>query len=78
MMPRMDPRTQLKCDRGRGGYRYRLVRRGGGSGLFSVVRSASRRFGRRAVDSHHSAELLPMGNKTVSNRVHRFDHHETP
>jgi hypothetical protein len=36
MMPRMDPRTQLKCDRGEWGYRYRLVRMGGGSGLFSV------------------------------------------
>ena len=36
MMPRMDPRTQLKCDRGERVYRYRLVRTGGGSGSFSV------------------------------------------
>ena len=34
MMPRMDPRTQLKYDRGEWGYRYRLVRRGGGPGRF--------------------------------------------
>ena len=75
MIPRMDPRTQLKCDRGEWGYRYRLVRWGGGSGSFSVVRIVSRRFHRRAVHRHHDAEMLPMGNKTVSNRVHSFDHH---
>ena len=50
----------------------------GGLGRFPLVRTASRRFGRRAVDSPHSAEMLPIGNKLCSNRVLRFDHHGTP
>jgi hypothetical protein len=36
MMPRMDPRTQLKCDRGEWGYRYRPSRGVWGGGSFSV------------------------------------------
>ena len=78
MMPRMDPRTQLKRDRGGGGYTATVASVGGGSGSFSVVRIVSRRFGRRAIHSHHSAELLPIGNKLCSNRVVRFARHKTP
>jgi hypothetical protein len=78
MMPRMDPRTQLKRDRGGGGYTATVASVGGGSGSFSVVRIASRRIRRRAVDRHHSADLSTIVDKTVSNRVRHFDHHETP
>ena len=63
MIPRMDPRTQLKCDRGEWGYRYRLVRTGGGSGLFSV---GPHRFAFHpsSCDSHRRAEMSPIGDKT--------------
>ena len=44
----------------------------GGLGRFPLVRIVSRPISRCAVDSHHSAEMLPMGNKLCSNRVHRF------
>ena len=63
MMPRMDLRTQLKCDRGEWGYRYRLVRGGGPSGSVSVVRSALRRFGRRSIGRQHRAEMCTTAHK---------------
>jgi hypothetical protein len=50
----------------------------GGLVRFPLVRIVSRRFGRHAVDSHHSAENGYHGTQIVSNRVRCFDHHETP
>lgn len=50
----------------------------GGLGRFPLVRIVSRRVGRHAVDSHHRAENGYHGTQIVSNRVHRYDHHETP
>ena len=44
----------------------------GGLVRFPLVRIVSRRFGRRAVDSHHSAENVADRQQKASNRVHRF------
>jgi hypothetical protein len=50
---------------------------GGGPGCFPLVRIVSRRFGPRCGRCRR-AEMCPMGHKTLSNRVHTFDHHDTP
>jgi hypothetical protein len=68
----MDPMTQLKCDRGEWGYTATVPSVGGGPGRFPLVRIVSRRFHRRAVDSHHRAEFGYHGTQKSSNRVHRF------
>jgi hypothetical protein len=79
MMPRMDPMTQLKCDRGEWGYTATVPSVGGGSGSFSVGPHPSRfAVVVRLVDSHHSAEMSPIGDKNVSNRVLRFACIKTP
>ena len=79
MMPRMDPRTQLKYDRGEWGYTATVPSVGGGSGSFSVGPHPSRfAVVVRSVDSHQRAEMSTIVDKTLSNRVVRFDHHGTP
>ena len=49
----------------------------GGPGRFPLVRIVSRRFGRRAVHSPHSADLSTIVDKKLSNRVVRFARHKT-
>ena len=50
---------------------------GWGSGLISVGSWFRRRFVVVRSASTIAQEMCPMGHKSVSNRVHRYDHYET-
>ena len=74
----MDPKTQLIFVISSGGIPMGVPPKGGGGpGCFPLVRIVSRRFGPRC-GRCRCAEMCPMGHKTLSNRVHTFNHHETP
>jgi hypothetical protein len=65
MCPALDPTTQVKNGNCWWGITLGVPPKGGGGpGCFPLVRFASRRFGRRAVDSHQCAEMSTIVDKT--------------